>query len=71
MSLILIFKKKESPKNGIESIHGKMDTKRAKPRATEEYSRALKPNGGFPAEYANCFGLVTPCSSAIFSLFNP
>lgn len=46
MSLILVLKKKKKEsENGIEHIHGKMEIQRAKPRATEEYSQALKPNG--------------------------
>lgn len=64
-------KKKKNPENGIERIHGKMEIQRTKPRATEEYSQALKPNRGFPAEHTNCSGLVTPFLSAIFSLFIP
>jgi len=39
MSLILVFKKKKTPENGIERIHGKMEIQRAKPRATKNIPR--------------------------------
>lgn len=43
MSLILVFKKKKTPENGIERIHGKMEIQRAKPRATKNIPRPWNP----------------------------